>query len=163
MLKRSLAAIVMTLVTTLVYGNLAWAALTSTDIQNELICQCGCTMVVAPCDCETANQMRALIASKISEGQNKDQIIGYFVAQYGEKVLAAPTKKGFNLTVWVLPFVAIAAGGIAISFILRTWVWKGKTQTEPAPSQFQSEEVRQAYRKRFQEEFGRFSQEETKK
>ncbi len=43
------------------------------------------------------------ITELIGQGQNKDQIIAYFVGQYGEKMLAAPAKKGFNLVAWVVP------------------------------------------------------------
>ncbi len=160
MLRRSVVVLAFTLLITLVVSIPA-QALTVSDIEKELICQCGCIMVVAPCDCGTAEEMRALIRQKIDQGQTKAQILDYFLAQYGEKVLAAPTKQGFNLTVWVIPFVAIAAGAVAIYFILRAWVWKGKVQPETeAP---QSEEVTQAYRKRFQEEFERFREEETPK
>ena len=52
----------------------------------------------------------------IETGQSKEDIIQYFVSTKGERILAAPTKKGFNLTAWILPFLAIilGAGGIYI-------------------------------------------------
>ena len=78
-------------------------ALSSKDIQKELMCQCGCTMIVDVCDCETANQIRTKITELMDQGQGKTQIVAYFVGQYGEKMLASPTKKGFNLVAWILP------------------------------------------------------------
>jgi len=55
-------------------------------------------------------------AELIKKGQNRDEIIQHFVRTYGERILAAPTRKGFNLTAWILPFLAIllAAGGIYV-------------------------------------------------
>ena len=136
----------------------AMAALVSGDVEKELMCQCGCTMVVNVCDCDTANQIRAVISEKISQGQSKEEILAYFVGQYGEKVLAAPTKKGFNLTVWVLPFVAIAAGGVGLYFILRTWSRRGKAAMAAEPLA-ESDESLDEYRRKFKEEFQRFNDE----
>ncbi|MDP2931467.1 MAG: cytochrome c-type biogenesis protein CcmH [Chloroflexota bacterium] len=137
-------------------------ALTSKDIEKELMCQCGCTMVVDVCDCETANQIRAKITEMMNQGQSKDQIVGYFVRQYGEKMLSSPPKKGFNLVVWVVPFAAVAAGGTGLFFILRAWARKGRrgeggeavTSVEPV-SVAESEE----YRGRLEAELKRFKEE----
>ncbi|MFH0941990.1 MAG: cytochrome c-type biogenesis protein CcmH [Chloroflexota bacterium] len=135
-------------------------ALSSKDIEKELMCQCGCTMVVDVCDCETANQIRAKITELMDQGQGKDQILAYFVGQYGEKMLASPTKKGFNLVAWVSPFAAVAAGSAALFFILRAWARKGKRGAEETitllqPSAPESEE----YRERLEEELKRYKEE----
>ena len=135
-------------------------ALTSKDIERELMCQCGCTMVVDVCDCDTANQIRTKIAGMIDQGQGKDQIVASFVAQYGEKMLSAPTKKGFNLVAWVGPFVAVLAGGTALFFILRAWTRKGRkaeeaVTLEPPVSVEESAE----YRGRLEAELQKFKEE----
>ena len=124
---RALVIPIAVLLTLVLSTTAVYAALTSKDIEKELMCQCGCTMVVDVCECETANQMRVRIAELIDQGQDKDQIIASFVSQYGEKILASPPKKGFNLVAWIVPFAAVAAGGIALFFILRVWATKGKT------------------------------------
>lgn len=136
------------------------ADVTVSDLENELLCTCGCTMVLETCQCETAPQMRAKIATMIDEGQTKQEILDYFVAQYGEKILAAPTKKGFNLVAWILPFAALIGGGGALFFVLRTWVMKGKVPAEETVYQPYETEDGDEYRRRFEEEFERFRQEE---
>ncbi len=99
------------------------------EITQELTCTCGCSMVVSACEgameCSAANGIKAQVMEKLSLGQSKDEIIGYFVSRYGEKVLSAPTKKGFNLTAWVLPFVAIVSGGGILYFTLKRWYSAG--------------------------------------
>lgn len=92
------------------------------DISKELMCQCGCTMIVYNCECSQAGQIRDLISTKLEDGQSRQQIIGYFVEQYGETVLSAPTKEGFNLTAWIFPFVAIAIGAAIVYFVLTRWI-----------------------------------------
>ena len=62
------------------------------DTSRELMCTCGdCELVLSNCDCPRANELTALIEKKLSQGQSKEQIIQYFVVQYGNQVLAAPT------------------------------------------------------------------------
>ncbi len=61
------------------------------DISKELRCTCGdCELVLSNCDCPRASELTALIENKLSQSQSKEQIIQYFVDQYGEQVLAAP-------------------------------------------------------------------------
>lgn len=157
-----IVAIWLAITASFVSATTARAALITGDVEKELMCQCGCSMVVNVCDCDTANQTRALISDRIDQGQSKEEILAYFVGQYGEKVLAAPTKKGFNLTVWVLPFAAIAAGGVGLYFILRGWSRRGRAAMAEEPQE-ESEESLEEYRRRFDEEFRRFNEEENNK
>ena len=59
---------------------------------------------------------------------DRAQIIAIFRAQYGEKVLSAPTTQGFNLLAWVMPFAAIVAGGGADALAI------GKLRAAPRPA-----------------------------
>ena len=106
----------------------AYAA-TVSDISKELICQCGCTLVLANCthsECMSRDTMTTLIEQKLAQGQSEEQIIQLFVAQYGEQVLASPPKRGFNLMAWVTPFAAILLGGGVIYIAIRKWVKRGQ-------------------------------------
>ena len=106
------------------------SALTVDDVAGELICPCGCGKMLDVCEMESAREMRVLIGEMIDEGQDKDQIISYFVSQYGEKVLAAPSKKGFGLTAWVVPFIVIGLGVGIIYLVIVKWVLRGKIEEE---------------------------------
>ncbi len=130
---------------------------TVADVSKELMCQCPeCTMVLETCDCGFADGMRLLIGEMIDEGKTKQQIVDYFVAQYGEKVLAVPTKKGFNMIVWVLPFGALVFGGGAIYVVLRAWVRHGRSPQidSVAPAEEEDDE----YRERLEEELDQFTE-----
>ena len=98
------------------------------DIENSLICQDSCGMVLSSCDNQTAQYMRKIITDRLAKGQSKDQIIGYFQSIYGIKVLAAPPAQGFNITAWVTPFVALIGGGLLIYFALDKWVLRAKLE-----------------------------------
>ncbi len=95
-------------------------SITSSEIEAELMCTCGCTMVLNTCKCGIADEMRSEISGLIAKGKTKEEIIEGYVANNGETVLAAPTRKGFNLIAYTAPWVALLFGaGIAVVFVRR--------------------------------------------
>ena len=100
------------------------------EIGANLMCQCGCTMVLSTCDCGTADQMRGEIRSMLDQGKTKEDIVNYYIGKYGEKVLAAPKAEGFNLSAYITPFAVILLSGGVLALIVRQWVIR--TRTQPA-------------------------------
>ena len=100
------------------------------EIGANLMCQCGCTMVLNTCNCGTADQLRGEIRAMLDQGKTKSDILDFYVGKYGDKVLSAPKAEGFNLTGYVTPFIAILASAVILAFIMRRWV----LQTKTAPS-----------------------------
>ena len=91
------------------------------QITDDIICPCSCGEVLTGCTCETAVEMRAFVEKSLKAGQSKTEITHALVAQYGEVVLGAPRARGFNLIVWVAPFLATLIG-FAIAFLaLKRW------------------------------------------
>ena len=72
-------------------------AVTSSEIEAEFMCDCGCGDMLANCTCERSDELRAIITKMINQGQSKTQIVSAFVAQFGEVILSSPPRKGFNL------------------------------------------------------------------
>ena len=112
---------------------------TLSDIEKQLMCQCGCTMVLASCQCGMAEEMRAEIQAKLDAGVPPAKIIQDFVAMYGETVLAAPTKRGFNLTAWIVPFGAVAGGLALLYFIVREFAKRGREQSLELETEYPEE------------------------
>ncbi len=129
------------------------------EITQELTCTCGCNMLVSACEgameCSAADRIKALVMEKLSEGQSKEEIIGYFVNRYGEKILSAPTKKGFNLTAWILPFFALLSGGGILYFTLKRWHSIGVERGEGSDS-LDRGKTDEKYQERFEEELRDF-------
>jgi len=104
-------------------------AATVGDISKQLICQCGCNMVLSECTCALPNgakAMTALIEQNLAQGQSEEQIIQSFVVQYREQVLTSPPKRGFNLMAWSLLFAGLLLGGGVIYLALKKWVKRGR-------------------------------------
>ena len=135
-------------------------SMTEGDIADELICQCGCTLVLSNCshdECMVGDMMTIVIGQKLAEGQSGAQITQFFVDQYGEQVLASPPKKGFNLVAWLLPFAAILGGGGVIYVSVRKWVRKGGQSQISALGEAQEDD--EEYRRRLEKELDDFTEE----
>ncbi len=88
---------------------------------DRLVCQCGCNEQLSVCamqNCSSATPMRAEIRERLQKGDTVDQIVDSFVARIGQKVLSAPTMKGFDLTAWVMPFLALSLGLVVVGWIV---------------------------------------------
>jgi cytochrome c-type biogenesis protein CcmH len=129
---------------------------TVSDISKQLICQCGCGRTLDSHICETQEDMVARIEQKLAEGQSEEETLQFFVDQYGEEVLAAPPKRGFNLTAWLLPFAVILAGGVTIYIALKKWVRKGKESQ--AMAAVETGEGDEEYQRRLDKELKEFTE-----
>jgi len=119
---------------------------TLAGISQGLTCQCGCGLTVANCNhptCSFSVPVRAQIESMIAKGESGSQIIGFYRAKFGEKVLSAPTTEGFNILAWVMPFVAVVLGGALIFCTTNRWhdlpAKSSPTRAKADTSQFDSE------------------------
>ncbi len=92
----------------------------------ELRCPVCQNLSVADSPSEMATQMRELIHEKLKNGESAEQVRTYFVSRYGEWVLLAPTRQGFNWLAWLLPFVAILGGGGIIVVTIRRSIRRGQ-------------------------------------
>ena len=73
------------------------------SISNELMCPVCQGQTVAESNSQLALSMKEVIKIKVSEGKSKEEILDYFVRQYGDTILAKPPIKGFGLLLWILP------------------------------------------------------------
>jgi cytochrome c-type biogenesis protein CcmH len=73
------------------------------------------------CETKACEDWRAQIRDQLSEGWTDQQVIDYFVAQYGERVLAEPQRKGFTSLVWFLPMIVALIGLWIVYEILKNW------------------------------------------
>jgi cytochrome c-type biogenesis protein CcmH len=96
-------------------------AVTSSEIEAELMCDCGCGDVLVNCTCERSEEMRTIITGMINQGKSKTQILGEFVAQFGEVILSSPPRKGFNLVAYGVPMTGFFIGSIFAVTMARRW------------------------------------------
>jgi cytochrome c-type biogenesis protein CcmH len=83
------------------------------------------------CETQACQDWRMQIREQLTEGWTEEQIIGYFVDQYGERVLAEPQRSGFTSMVWFLPILAVLLGLWVTYEVLNGWR-TGHQATQPA-------------------------------
>jgi len=73
------------------------------------------------CETKACQDWRQQIRDQLAAGWTEPQIIDYFVAQYGERVLAEPQRGGFTGLVWVLPMISALLGLVVVGQVLKGW------------------------------------------
>ncbi len=99
------------------------------ELERELTCPT-CKQSLAMSNAPVADRMRAFIRERIAAGDTKSEIKAKLVAEFGEGVLAAPPKRGFNLLAWILPLGGLAAASVALGLLARRWL-RGRADEAP--------------------------------
>ena len=123
------------------------------DLENQLMCKCDdkCGKVLINCTCSTSDKTRAKFSKMLESGITVEQIVKMQVDKYGETVLSAPTKFGFNLTAWMTPFIALVAGGFGVRKVLLAWVGK-KGESGSVDTPVIESKIAEKYSKRLKDE-----------
>jgi cytochrome c-type biogenesis protein CcmH len=83
------------------------------DVEDEVMCPvCGVPLGLAT-EAPQAQRERAFIQREADSCKSKQQIKDALVAQFGDRVLALPPDKGFNLVAYLVP-AAVVLGGMAV-------------------------------------------------
>ena len=103
------------------------------ELERELICPT-CHESLAASTSPIADRMRAFIRARIAAGDSKSEIKATLVDQFGESVLAAPPKSGFNLLAWVLPLAGIVLAAGVVGVLAYRWSRNRRPEEAAGPS-----------------------------
>lgn len=98
-------------------------------VASQLYCPVCENIPLDACGTVACEQWRGIIRDKLAEGWTEEEIKTYFVAQYGDRVLAEPPIQGFNWLAYLIPFLALVGGLVLLTFGFRKW-----RNPEPAES-----------------------------
>jgi cytochrome c-type biogenesis protein CcmH len=101
------------------------------ELEGELMCPT-CATPLDQSDSPIARRMKDFIAARIEAGATKSEIKDELVAQFGQAVLAAPPKDGFNLLAWVLPLAGLLAAALILGIAAWRWTRRRDALEEPA-------------------------------
>jgi cytochrome c-type biogenesis protein CcmH len=131
---RAWIAVVVTvaaLLTTAVAAGADCAKTSVSDLEDEVMCPvCGTSLGLAR-EAPQARRERAYIARLVNSCHSKDEIKAALVDEFGDSVLALPSKDGFNLSAYVAPVVAMLCAGTAIVVALARWRRAGAGRPGP--------------------------------
>ena len=127
---------------------------TAREIFDLIMCPLCAGQTIAQSGNETSSQMRDLVLKKLRRGESKAEILQYFKSRYGERIMAKPSKEGFNLILWVLPFVLVVFAAISIYFLIRRWA----SGAAAAPAAHFDEDQLGEYQERLEKELKQFDE-----
>jgi cytochrome c-type biogenesis protein CcmH len=95
-------------------------------IEKQLKCSCGCGLDIYTCrttdfSCTYSPGLHKQVLTMAGQGKSAQEILDAFVAEYGQQVLMAPPKRGFNLAGYFVPSIAVLVAGAFLVRVLRRW------------------------------------------
>ena len=91
-------------------------------LSDELRCPTCQGLSVKDSEAGFSNSIKDKIRELMKNGKSDKEILAYFVERYGEWILRAPAKRGFNLVLWILPGAGILIGLFIVLFRSKSWV-----------------------------------------
>ncbi len=101
------------------------------ELFSNLLCMCGSCdrLPLSACACDWADDMRKKLSQRMDLGESRASITEWYVQQHGQVALNVPRSK----SVWMVPVVLVALGGIGAVFLIRGWTKKAPHPAEPPP------------------------------
>ncbi len=89
------------------------------QLEAKLIAPCCWTQQVSLHQSAAADEIKQNIRVMLATGQTNQQILDYYVARYGDRILAEPPARGFSASLYVLPWFFLAGSVGLVVFIVR--------------------------------------------
>jgi len=107
---------------------------TLAELEGQLMCPICEGQTLAQSDSPAAQRIKAYIQRRIDAGASRSQIKDELVDQWGQRILAAPPRHGFDLLAWLLPLAGILGGAAVLGAL--AWRWTRAREPEPAPQRW---------------------------
>jgi len=119
-MRRAAALALMLLTVVPAAAGAACPKTTLADVEDEVMCPvCGVPLELAT-EAPQAIRERAFIQREVESCKSKRAIKDELVAQFGDRVLALPPSKGFNLFAYLAPALAVLLGlGVVMTVVVR--------------------------------------------
>jgi cytochrome c-type biogenesis protein CcmH len=88
-------------------------------IEDNLIAPCCWSQSVSHHQSAAAEEIRKGVREMLAAGKSREEILDHFVSIYGERILATPRARGFNVLVYILPWVALILGAWLLAAVVR--------------------------------------------
>jgi cytochrome c-type biogenesis protein CcmH len=103
-----------------------------TKLEREIMCPTCEGQTLDQSQAPAAQRVKAFIRGRCAAGATEGDVKSELVADFGERILAAPPREGFNLLAWLLPVAGLLAGAVAVG--IAAWRWSRPDQPPPAPT-----------------------------
>lgn len=90
-------------------------------IEGKLMAPCCWSSTISQHYSATADEIRLDIRNMLSAGKSEREILDHYVSIYGERILASPSARGFNLLAWLFPGIFFVACAFYVVLLLHRW------------------------------------------
>ncbi len=85
------------------------------QLASEIMCPVCDGQTIDQSNAQIATDMRLKVRELVDSGNTNAEVREYFVLRYGQEILAAPERTGFNLIAYIVPiFIVIISVGVAL-------------------------------------------------
>ncbi|TKB48734.1 cytochrome c-type biogenesis protein CcmH [Ferrimonas sediminicola] len=77
-------------------------------LAGQLRCPASINQTLAESEAAIAFELKGLIAQKLREGQQEEQIVQYLVERYGQQIRYQPGLDGATAPLWLIPMLLVA-------------------------------------------------------
>ena len=103
----------------------------TTAVAAELRCPVCQGLSIQDSPSELSQEMRGMVRDQLRAGKTPAEVKAFFVSKYGEWILLTPTAQGFNLLLYILPFVLLLGGAAVIVVVVRRWTHAAESVPPP--------------------------------
>jgi cytochrome c-type biogenesis protein CcmH len=89
------------------------------QLEAKLMAPCCWAQQVSLHQSPAADEIRQHIRKLLSEGKTSEQILDFYVAQYGDRILAEPPARGFSRLIYVAPWVFLVTSVGLVFVVIR--------------------------------------------
>jgi cytochrome c-type biogenesis protein CcmH len=105
-----------------------------TGLEAEVMCPTCDGQTLDQSSAPAALRVKAFIRERIAAGDSKSEIKAKLVDEFGERILAAPPRRGFNLLAWLLPLLGLLTGAVVVGIAAWRWSRADGEDAEPSPA-----------------------------
>ncbi|MGH2776832.1 MAG: cytochrome c-type biogenesis protein [Actinomycetota bacterium] len=127
------------------------------DISNKVNSPFCPGVTLHDCPSPSALDMRDRIEGYARQGMDESAIMERLEAEYGQSIRAEPSSEGAGILVWILPSVAVFAGGVLAWMLVRRWTSRRPQRIVESPQA--TVELSASERQRLDAELGRLRRE----
>ena len=131
---------------------------TDADLEREaraldemLVAPCCFTQQVSVHQSGAAQEVKQDVRRRLAAGETQQQILDAYVERYGKHILAEPPAKGFDLMLYVMPFVVLLTSIALLTAIIRR-VTRHALVEAPASARTPGSAMRAEYEAQLDEE-----------
>ena len=90
-------------------------------VSRELYCPVCENEPLDVCGTAACERWRAQVRTMLEQGASREEVINYFVEQFGQRVVATPRDPVLNLLSWAVPAAAVVLGLVIVGVVLVRW------------------------------------------